>query len=118
MIKKIHCFNEHREAIFGKTYKPTMDDQHIENMVLSSRDTSFIESRDLIVYKKFERLYVCFVVEGENEMYVLGLITSLMDLINESLGQLNEKRLIYNFRDVDYIIDNFILDGKIIMHID
>lgn len=114
MIKKIYCFNEHRETIFRKTYRSTMGDQCIEDAVLSNKDINFIETQDLIVYKRFEPLYVCFVVQDENEMYILNLITLLMRQMGKLLEHLNEKSIIYNFRDVDRMIDNFILDGKVI----
>lgn len=91
-----------------------MSDRSIEDAVLSNQDVNFVEAQDLVVYKKFESLYVCFVVEEENEMYVLNLITFLMSLMDRLLGHLNEKSFIYNFKDVSYMIDNFILDGKVV----
>lgn len=114
MIKKIFCFNSKREILFKKLYCSTIDDEDIINKVLSNQEINFIECKDLIVYKKIDTIYLAFVVVNENEMYILNLIVFLMNTMDKLLGNLNEKSFIYNFKDVHYLLDNFILDGKVI----
>lgn len=114
MIKKILCFNLERETIFKKSYKSTLSDKEVQDDVLSNQDCNFIDAQDTIVYKRFDTIYLCFIVEDENEMYILNILVFMMSLMDRLLGHLNEKSFIYNFKDVSYMIDNFILDGKII----
>lgn len=114
MIKKILAFNLDREIIFKKIYKEALDDSKIIKEVLSNHDNNFIDLKETIIYKRFDTIYLCFVVEDENEMYIMNLLVFMMSLMDRLLGQINEKSFIYSFKDVDYLIDNFILDGKII----
>lgn len=115
MINKIYCFNLENETIFKKNYNSKIEDDKIRNKVLNNIESNIIElKKSTIVYKKYDSLYVCFEVQSENEIYILVVIDFLMNLFERLLGSLNEKSFIYNFKDVNYLIDNYILNGKII----
>ena len=68
----------------------------------------------MIVHKKFDDIIVAFVASEENEMYILSLINLMMNAMDKLLGGIHQKNFIYNFKDVSYTIDNFILNGKVI----
>ena len=114
MIKKIYIFNEKFETILRRIYSETLPDEEIRQLVLSSPDCNFIQTTDSIVYKKFNSVYVCFVTENENEMYILNLINHFINIIDKILGSITCSSLICNFKDFHVILDNFIMNGKVI----
>lgn len=114
MIKKIYAFNSKEETLFRRLYAATLSDGEIRACVSTTPDCSFIKGTDTIVYRQFEAFNVCFVVENENEMYILSLISYLMNLMERLFGSINEITIIYNFKDCHVLIDNFILNGKVV----
>jgi hypothetical protein len=116
MINKIYCFNTENETLFKKCYKNTiLDLKDIYEEVLRNSNVNFFEiNKSTIVYKRYESFYCCFEVEDENEIYILCLIDFLMNALERLLGSTSEKAFIYNFKDVNYLLDNFILNGKVI----
>jgi len=115
MIKKIYAFNERGEALLKRQYGPTLDDACIRGEIASSPDCNFVKASDTIVYRRADTFYVAFVVENENEMYILSLISHLMSMIEQKLGAATESAIVYNFRDCHALLDTVILNGKIIL---
>lgn len=114
MIKKIYAFNEKGETLFRRVYAETLSDGEVRACVQSTPNCSFVKSTDTVVYRQFEGFSVCFVAENENEMYVLALISYLMNLMERLFGSVSEVTIVYNFKDCHVLIDNFILNGKVV----
>jgi Clathrin adaptor complex small chain len=114
MIKKIYAFSKEGETRFRRVYSPTISDNEIRNKVIQCKGCNFIEGQDTIVFKCFNEVYVCFITENENEMYVLNLINYMMSLMDRLLGNISDASLIYNFKDCHVVIDNLICNGKVV----
>ena len=115
MIKSIFIFNTNSELIIEKHYHDYLHFSKILNIIKSNRDLNFCEyENDTIIYKKFDDLFISFVVFDENEMYILSLINLLMSAMEKLLGGINQRSFVYHFKDISYALDNFIINGKII----
>lgn len=115
MINAIFLFNTRKELIIRKEYAQKFKFHEIFDLVISNIDLNFFEFGNCtLVYKKFDELIVSFIVEREDEMYILSLINLFMSAMDKLLGNLNQKSFVYNFKDVNYALDNFILNGKVI----
>lgn len=114
MIKKVYAFNGKQETLFRRVYSKTLTDESIRKLVVAAEPCNFIAGVDDIVYKKLDGFYVCFVVQNENEMYILAIISHLMCLFEKILGNLSEMAFIYNFKDCHSLLDGYILNGKVV----
>lgn len=115
MIKSVLIFNINTELIIQKYYDGKINPSDVINTVKSNSDLNFCEYGQLtLIYKKFDELITVFVVLDENEMYILSLINLMMNAMDKLLGGLHHKSFVYNFKDVSFAIDNFILNGKVI----
>lgn len=115
MIKSVLIFNINTELIIQKYYDGKINPSDVINTVKLNSDLNFCEYGQLtLIYKKFDELITVFVVLDENEMYILSLINLMMNAMDKLLGGLHHKSFVYNFKDVSFAIDNFILNGKVI----
>lgn len=114
MIKKIYGFSSGGETRLKRTYQPSLPDEEIRSMVLAHSDTSIIEGRETIVFNRFGNIFIAFVVENENEMYVLSLINNLMSIYDRFFSKVCELHFMYNFKETHIILDNYIVNGKCI----
>lgn len=115
MIKSVLIFNINTELIIQKYYDGKINPSDVINTVKLNPDLNFCEYGQLtLIYKKFDELITVFVVLDENEMYILSLINLMMNAMDKLLGGLHHKSFVYNFKDVSFAIDNFILNGKVI----
>lgn len=111
MIQKILIFNEKREVRLKRTYCDVLTNEEIINIVLKEKDCNIIDN---IVFKKYNSLYVCFVVENENEIYTLGLIDMFMELLTKTFSPLTELNFIYQFSTVYNLLDKIIVGGYVV----
>jgi hypothetical protein len=111
MIKKIYIFNEHKQTRLVKTYSDTHSNTEIQSIVLSEKDTSICGD---IVFRKFNTIYICFVIENENEMYILSLINMLVDCLSKEFPALSELHFVYNFKEVYDLVDRIFAGGYVV----
>lgn len=115
MIKGIFIFNADYETLLKRTYCKSVNIESVINALKSNSDSNFIDlNSDTIIFRQCDDSIICFVAGEENEMYVLALITILVNTIERMLGSLNHKSLIYHFKDVYAVVDNFILNGVVV----
>lgn len=116
MIKKIYIFNENGESRIIRTFKDTLSNKEIQQRVLQETNTNFIkiDKNESIVFRKYNKIFICFVVENENEMYILSIISLLMDLLNRLFRNITELHLIYHFKDIYEVLDKFIAGGFVV----
>lgn len=95
-----------------RTYKPTISDEVIQKLILGEPCRNIIEDEDVIVFNRFANLYIAFVVDEENVMYILALINHLMKIYDNFFNSACELHFIYNMKEAHEILDNFIVDGK------
>lgn len=114
MIKKVYVFNSDGETLLRRVYAQSLSDNTIQMAVRKSDDCNFIELEDTIVYRQYDAIYVCFMANGENEMYISALIAHFMKAADRLFGGIKESTLIYNFKDFHMLLDSMILNGKVI----
>lgn len=114
MIKKIYGFNLNGEIRLKRTYAPSLSDEEIKAAVLSEKGKNIVDEREKVVFNKFGNMFIAFVVENENEMYVLALINNLMSIYDRFFSKVCELHFIYNFKETHIILDNYIANGKCI----
>jgi hypothetical protein len=116
MIHSIFLFNLQKELILKKEYSQNFNYfVEISDLIVLNLDFNFMKFGDKkLIYKKYDELIVTFLVEGEDEMFILSSINLLMSAMDRLLGNLNQKSFIYHFKDVSYAVDNFVINGKII----
>lgn len=114
MIKKIYGFSSNGETRLKRTYETTLSDDEIRSMVLAQKERNIVDGNETIVFNKFGNLFIAFVVENENEIYVLSLINNLMSIYDRFFTKVCELHFIYNFKETHVILDNYIVNGKCI----
>lgn len=114
MIKKIYGFNVNGETRLKRTYAPCLSDDEIRAAVQEEKERSVVDDGETIVFSRFGNIFIAFVVENENEMYILALINSLMSIYDRFFGKVCELHFIYNFKEAHVILDNYIVNGKCI----
>ncbi|KAG5860435.1 clathrin adaptor complex small subunit [Encephalitozoon hellem] len=114
MIKKIYGFSLNGETRLKRTYEATLSDEEIRSMVMAQEERNIIDGSETIVFNRFGNLFIAFVVEDENEMYVLSLINNLMSIYDRFFTKVCELHFIYNFKETHIILDNYIVNGKCI----
>lgn len=115
MIKKVYAFNDKGETLLKRQYAPTLDDIAIRGCIITNTDCNFVKASDTIIYRRIDSFYVSFVVEHENEMYILSLISHLMHMLEQKLGAAIDSTITYNFKDCHVMLDAIILNGKFVM---
>ena len=115
MISKIYAFNKNNETRFRRLYRESPSDSEIRNAIYAAGNCNFTSiSGQTIVYKNFGGIYVAIVSTDENEMYILNLINFIMSLIEKLIGGVSDASLVYNFKDCQILIDNMIVNGKVV----
>ena len=115
MIHSIFLFNSRKELIIKKEYTENNNFTEISCLILENLDFNFLKlKKRKLIYKKYDELIVAFLIEDEDEMFILSLINLMMSAMDRLLGNLNLTSFVYHFKDVSYAIDNYILNGKII----
>ncbi|KAI5169280.1 AP-4 complex subunit sigma-1 [Pancytospora epiphaga] len=114
MIKKVYSFNSKGETLIKRQYAPAPSDTAIRGYVISSPDCNFVRASDMIIYKKIDTFYLCFVVNNENEMYIFALISQLAHAFERRLGVVTEMAILCNFKECHLLVDEIILNGKLI----
>lgn len=114
MIQKIIAFNKMGQSLFKRAYRSSVTDNEIKVAVKCSKFNITDVSGVTIIFKKYQEFYIAFVVENENEMYILQLITFLEQRIENAIDKISEAAIDYHFRECLTIVDNFVVDGKVI----
>lgn len=114
MIKKIYGFNLNGEVRLKRTYTSSLSDEEIREVVLNETEKNIAKDRETVVFNRFGNMFIAFVVENENEMYILALINTLMSIYDRFFGKVCELHFIYNFKETHIILDNYIVNGKCI----
>lgn len=114
MIKKIYFFNEKIGTLLIRTYENTMSDDKIREMVLLTNNCNFINGEDTIIFKKQNDVYICFIVENENEVYILEIIDYFVNLIKIEIGEFTNINMLHNFKSCFILLDKFVINGKLI----
>lgn len=115
MIKGIYIFNTEYELLIRKTYADIINIGDIVAKLKTHEDCNFISLKnDVLVYRQVEDSLFCLLANNENEMYLLALTSIFIDTIERMLGNVSYRSLVYHFKDIYMVIDQFILNGTVI----
>ncbi|KAM0671196.1 small subunit of clathrin adaptor complex [Ordospora colligata] len=114
MIKKIYGFSSSGETRLKRTYESSLSDEDIKEIVLSHVEKNIVDGKQMVVFNRFGDIFIAFVAENENGMYVLSLINNLMSIYDRFFSKVCELHFIYNFKETHLILDNYIVNGKCI----
>lgn len=117
MIYQILGFSEDKTTRFKRSFgKIPFTIEELKNMVISEEDTYILtKDRYKIIYDKYVNIYILFVVNSdENPLYILEIIKRFLCLLDLYFEKVCDIHLLYNFDTVYKILDEFILNGKII----
>ncbi|UYI26940.1 ap-2 complex subunit sigma [Encephalitozoon cuniculi] len=114
MIKKVYGFSSSGETRLKRTYETSLSDEEIRSMVLAQKERNIADGKETVVFNRFGNIFMAFVVENENEMYILSLINNLMSIYDRFFTKVCELHFIYNFKETHIILDNYIANGKCI----
>ncbi|KAH9410952.1 putative clathrin adaptor protein [Ordospora pajunii] len=114
MIKKIYGFSSSGETRLKRTYQKSLDDAGIREIVLGHAEKNIVDGDQMVVFNRFGDIFIAFVVENENGMYILSLINNLMSIYDRFFSKVCELHFIYNFKETHLILDNYIVNGKCI----
>ncbi|KAF9763316.1 AP-3 complex subunit sigma [Nosema granulosis] len=115
MIKKIYIFNENGENRIIRTFRDTLSNEEIQKKISEDISTNFIRlEKESIIFRRYNKIVISLVVENENEMYCLSIISLLMELLNRLFKNITELHLIYHFKDIYELLDKFIAGGYVI----
>jgi AP-1 complex subunit sigma 1/2 len=88
------------------------------NAVLSRqpKHANFIRWRDLtICYKRYASLYFIVAVDAtDNELITLEIIHAFVTLLDKYFQNVCELDIIYNFDQVHWVLDEFIVAGEVV----
>ncbi|GKT18997.1 Adaptor protein complex, sigma subunit like protein [Aduncisulcus paluster] len=81
----------------------------------SVRLSNVVEWRGMkLIYKKFAALYFVFCCSNEdNELLMLQLIRTYVEILNDYFGTVSELDLVYNFDKAHCVLDELVCGGKI-----
>lgn len=125
MIVKVYAFNEEAELLLRRVYSSDGDSRAVPDGEIRRRVKDACNSKlgcnmiqvtenTSIVFRSIEQFHICFVSSGENEMYVLSVLDQFCIFLEKLLGGLSEQLLTANFRDCCLLLDNYILNGKVL----
>jgi hypothetical protein len=123
MIHFILLFNRQGKLQLQKWYTTLPDKERkkitrdIVQIILSRghRTSSFIDWKELkLVYKRYASLYFCCAVENQdNELLTLEIVHLYVELLDKYFGNVCQLDIIFNFEKAYFILDEFIIGGKI-----
>ena len=114
MISKIIAFNDQGGILLKRTYEESLENNDIFDSIKSSSFCNFIDGSHQIIFRKIEDIDLCFITRNENEFYILELINLLIKKIECEFNTMNEPVLSYYFKESHLILDNYIIDGKVV----
>jgi hypothetical protein len=115
MIKKIYIYNENGDSRIIRTFRDTLTNEEIGREVSKEHEVNFIKCKnESIVFRRYNHIVISLVVEKENEVYCLSLISLFMDLLKRLFPDISELHFIYHFKDIYDLLDKFIVGGIVI----
>ncbi|WUR02483.1 AP complex subunit sigma [Vairimorpha necatrix] len=122
MIHGIIIFNAEGETKLSRDFSLKYIEDEIKNKVLQEKDTNIIydTSDTSIIFKKHFNIFICFIIENENEFYILSLINVFIDsfsshfsnvCINSSSSHFSELHFVYQFKEIYDILDEMFVGG-------
>ncbi|GAW83869.1 AP-3 complex subunit sigma [Plasmodium gonderi] len=130
MIKGVLIINNSGKPRFRRFYDGTSHEkqQLITKRVhetikkrMSSECCCFLEDEELlssdvkIVYRHFATLYFIFIIDAmESELGILDLIQVFVQVLDAYFENVCELDLIYNYEQINYILDEIIMGGIVL----
>lgn len=117
MIYQVVGFSLDESTRFRRDYvKPIFTTNELKSMVLLDAEVFIlIKSNCKIIYEKYATLYIMFVVDlEENEIFILDIMRQFLYLLDAYFKKVSDNHLISHFDVVHELLDEFILNGKVI----
>lgn len=117
MIYQILGFSEDKSTRFRRDYTNTnIPTNELKDLILYDQDVFIFTREDCkIIYEKYSSLYIVFVIDlEENEFYMLEIMRRFLNLLDCYFKRVCDNHLMYHFDVVHEILDEFILNGKVV----
>jgi len=92
--------------------------QHIEQNILTRRrdESTFLPLQDrVLAWRQYASVFfVSEIDQSENPLLALELIHRFCVILDQYFGRVSELDLIFNFDRAYLLLDNFLLDGKLV----
>ncbi|SOV79576.1 AP-3 complex subunit sigma, putative [Plasmodium sp. gorilla clade G3] len=130
MIKGVLVINNNGKPRFLRFYdessheKQQLITKRVYELIKNRLDREcccFIEDEELfssdikVVYRHFATLYFVFIIDSmESELGILDLIQVFVQVLDSNFENVCELDLIYNYEQINYILDEIIMGGIVL----
>ncbi|TKR89704.1 hypothetical protein L596_013768 [Steinernema carpocapsae] len=103
------------EAYEAKMKKKVVNDLVMTILGRKRNMCAFFEYKEFrIVYKRYASLFIVFAVDmDDNELFTLDVLHRFVEILDDHFGSVCELDIIYNYEQVYYLLDEYILAGEV-----
>lgn len=111
MIDQILCVTHDKKVRLARKYTK---EESVIDLDEINETTIITKGSKKVIVDKYQSVYLIFVVENENELYILEIMRRLICLLDLCFKRVSDNSLKFYGEYCHMIVDMYILNGKIV----